>query len=46
MILDGMERDAFRVLVGGDAKMMDRFYRLSPKRAAGLIADKMKSLLG
>jgi short-subunit dehydrogenase len=45
MILDGMERDAFRVLVGGDAKMMDRFYRLSPRRAAGLIADKMKALL-
>jgi NAD(P)-dependent dehydrogenase (short-subunit alcohol dehydrogenase family) len=46
MILDGMERDAYRVLVGGDAKMMDRMYRLSPKRAAGLIADRMQALLG
>jgi short-subunit dehydrogenase len=45
MILDGMERDAYRVLVGGDARMMDRLYRLSPKRAAGIIADKMQSLL-
>lgn len=46
MILDGMERNAYRVLVGGDAKMMDRMYRLSPKRAAGLIASKMQALLG
>ena len=45
MILDGMEKNAFRVLVGSDAKMMDRFYRLSPRRATALIADKMKDLL-
>lgn len=44
-ILDGVERDAYRVLIGGDAKMMDRMYRLSPRRAAGLIASKMKQLL-
>jgi len=44
-ILDGVERDAYRVLIGSDAKMMDRFYRLSPRRAAGLIATKMKQLL-
>jgi NAD(P)-dependent dehydrogenase (short-subunit alcohol dehydrogenase family) len=44
-ILDGMERDAYRVLIGNDAKMMDRMYRLSPRRAAGLIATKMKQLL-
>ena len=36
----------FRVLVGSDAKMMDRFYRLNPRRAAGLIANQMKDLLG
>ena len=26
----GMEADAYRVIVGGDAKLMDRLYRLSP----------------
>jgi short-subunit dehydrogenase len=45
IILDGMEKDAFRVLVGSDATMMDRFYRLSPKRATRLISSKMADLL-
>ena len=45
LILDGMERDAYRVLVGGDAKMMDRLARLAPERAAKLIYSKMKNLL-
>lgn len=45
IILDGMERDAYRVLVGGDAKLMDRLYRLNPRRAAGFIAKQMKGLL-
>lgn len=46
MILDGMEKDAYRVLVGSDAKMMDRLYRFDPRRAAGIIFNQMKSLLG
>jgi short-subunit dehydrogenase len=46
IILDGMEKDAYRVLVGSDAKMMDRLYRLHPRRAAGFIAGRMKDLLG
>lgn len=45
IILDGMERDAFRVMVGSDATFMDRIYRLDPRRAAGFIAKQMKSLL-
>ncbi len=45
IILDGMEADAYRVIVGGDAKLMDRLYRLSPSRAAGFIARQMKDLL-
>jgi NADP-dependent 3-hydroxy acid dehydrogenase YdfG len=45
IILDGMEKDAFRVMVGGDATFMDRIYRLDPRRAAGFIAKQMKSLL-
>ncbi|MET7403336.1 SDR family oxidoreductase [Dactylosporangium sp. NPDC005572] len=44
-ILDGMERDAYRVLIGGDARLMDRLYRLNPRRAASLIAEKMQDLL-
>lgn len=45
IILDGMEKDAFRVMVGSDAKLMDRLYRLHPRRATAFIAKQMKSLL-
>jgi short-subunit dehydrogenase len=45
MIIDGMEQDQYRVLVGKDAKMMDKLYRLNPAYAAGLIAKKMGALL-
>jgi short-subunit dehydrogenase len=45
LILDGMERNAYRVMIGSDAKLMDRLYRLSPRRAAGFIASRMKDLL-
>jgi NAD(P)-dependent dehydrogenase (short-subunit alcohol dehydrogenase family) len=45
MILDGMEKDAYRVMVGSDAKMMDRLTRLSPLRAATIIYQQMRSLL-
>jgi len=41
-----MEKNAYRVLIGRDAKTMDLFYRVNPKGAAGLIARQMKSLLG
>ncbi|GIM93445.1 hypothetical protein [Paractinoplanes toevensis] len=44
-ILDGVEANAYRVLIGKDARMMDKLYRLSPRRAAGLIAGKMQDLL-
>jgi short-subunit dehydrogenase len=44
-IIDGMERNRFRVLVGPDAKLLDRLYRLSPRRAAAFIAGQMKDLL-
>lgn len=45
-IIEGMEKGAFRVLIGSDAKFMDRFSRFNPKRATLLIANQMKSLLG
>jgi len=45
IIVDGMENNRYRVLVGNDSKMMDFFYRLNPKSAANLITKKMKALL-
>lgn len=45
IIVEGMEKNQFRVLVGGDARTMDFLYRLAPKRAAKIIFNQMKSLL-
>ncbi len=44
-IVEGMVNNRYRVLVGGDASMMDRLVRLAPGFAAGLIARQMESLL-
>jgi short-subunit dehydrogenase len=44
-ILDGVERNESRILVGNDAKVLDLLYRLSPRRAAAFIAKQMKDLL-
>lgn len=44
-IVDGMAKNKYRVLVGGDAAMMDRLYRLAPGFAAGFIAKQMAALL-
>ena len=44
-ILDGMEKDAYRVLIGRDAKMMDLLYRINPKGATSMITRQMKDLL-
>lgn len=44
-IIDAMERDAYRVMVGKDARMMDLFSRLAPERAARAIQKRMKDLL-
>jgi NAD(P)-dependent dehydrogenase (short-subunit alcohol dehydrogenase family) len=41
-ILDGVERNRFRVLVGNDAKFLDVMYRLNPQRATAFIARMMK----
>jgi hypothetical protein len=41
-----MERNAYRVLVGRDARMMDLLYRINPSGAAAFIARQMKDLLG
>lgn len=45
IIVDGIEKNSYRVLVGSDARMMDLLYRLHPRFAANLIFKRMKSLL-
>lgn len=44
-IIRGMERDAFQVYVGNDAKMMNILYRLNPLRATRFMYNRMKTLL-
>lgn len=45
IIINGIEKDEYRVLVGSDSKMLDKLYRLNPSWAAGFIAKKMKDLV-
>ncbi len=45
ILLDAVERDAFRVLLGQDARTMDLLYRLSPLYATRLIQSRMRHLL-
>lgn len=42
MMIKAIEDNAYRVMVGKDAQMMDRLCRLMPKKAAGIIAEKLK----
>ncbi|MFZ6017971.1 MAG: SDR family NAD(P)-dependent oxidoreductase [Chloroflexota bacterium] len=45
MIVEGMEQNRYRVLVGSDARFMDFIYRLSPQWAAKYIFKQMQNLL-
>lgn len=45
IIVDGIERDHYRVLVGPDSSLMDFFVRVSSRHAARFIAKQMQSLL-
>lgn len=45
IILDGIENNRYRVLVGSDARFMDAIYRLHPQRAARFILNQMSGLL-
>ncbi|MBP3952882.1 SDR family NAD(P)-dependent oxidoreductase [Bacillus suaedae] len=42
IIVTGMEKDKFSVLAGKDVYLMDKIYRVNPKKAAELIAKKLK----
>ncbi len=44
-IARGIERGSFRILVGRDARILDRLVRIAPKRAVDLIASQMASVL-
>ena len=45
IIIDGMERDHYQILVGRDSAFLDFIYRVSPKHAAKFIFKLMQSLL-
>ncbi len=45
LILEGIENNRYRVLVGSDSKLMDAVYRLNPQRAARFILHQMSGLL-
>jgi len=44
-IVDAVESGAFRVLIGADARGLDRLGRFAPRRAIDLVAGRMKTLL-
>jgi short-subunit dehydrogenase len=41
-IVNAIEKNKYRVMVGKDAKLLNFFYRLFPERASLFIAKKMK----
>ena len=45
IIVDGMEKNKYHVLVGSDAKMMYFLCHLMPERASKIIYSQMRSLL-
>ena len=44
MIINGMEKDAFQLYVGSDAKFMNLLYKLNPRKAIKFIKDKMSNM--
>ncbi len=44
-VVEGIEKGSYRVVIGKDARMLDRFSRLSPQRATDMIAKRMAALL-
>lgn len=44
-IIEGLEKGRYRIVIGRDARMLDLFSRLSPRRATETIAKKMADLL-
>ena len=44
IMINGIEKNKFRLLVGKDAGFLDKFYRLSPRRAVHFIVKQMGAL--
>ena len=44
-IVDGIAKGRFRILVGSDAKLLDRLVRIAPRWATGIVAKQMASVL-
>lgn len=42
IIIEGMENNCFRIMVGKDSKFLDFYYRFNPESAAAFIGRKMK----
>ena len=45
IMLKGIEQHKLHILVGKDAKMLNKLYRLSPKFAIQTIVKKMKGMM-
>ena len=45
IIIDGIQQNRYRILVGSDSAAMDFLYRLNPERAANFIFKQMEALL-
>jgi len=46
LIVGGMENNQYHVYAGNDSKMLNMFTRINPKKAASIIAEQLKSLIG
>lgn len=42
IMIDGIEKNKYRVMVGKDARILDYLYRINPKMAVNMIIKKMK----
>jgi short-subunit dehydrogenase len=42
-IIEAMESDKFRAMVGKDASLLDKFYRVNPRKALDFIVKKMSN---
>ncbi len=43
-IIEGLEKGAFRVVIGNDARILDWFSRLSPRRSLEMVVKKTKEM--
>lgn len=44
-IVEGIHKGKFRIIVGQDARLLDRLVRIAPRWATGMVAKQMKSVL-